>query len=243
MSRGDYYYGSKYFRGLGKSFFLKVIQGADPGSSNRKLLGSVVDEIDYGFFGSREAPKPEHYFKPQLIIDKMLEHSVADTIDDLILSQDIASFEYELSVKRERGIDISANFPGLPVEAGIDIDYNSLRNVSIELGAGSTRYYIPKGYLEELYDKLDGDERKIKSRMDDDKMIVTSMIIARNFSSNISFKREIDFDLEARATALSETGSGLNFDKTSNRSMSVQFSGDKDYMIALGAIQWENLDR
>ena len=242
MSRKDYFFGSKHFRGLGKTFFLKVIQLADRNSSNRKLLGSVVDEIDYGFFGTKEAPKPEHYFNPEIVIDKIVKEGISIR-ENIILEQELASLEYQLSVKRIAGGDISANFPGLPAEAGLDIDYDSLHSVKLQFGEGTKRFYIRKGLFEELYDELDGDDTKIHPRMDDDKMIVNSIIIARNFTSEVALKKELGAELEARAEALSDLGVSLKFKKTSDRSYKVKFSGERDYLIALSGIQWSKLDR
>ena len=242
MSRKDYYFGSKYFRGLGKAFFLKVIQEAPEGSGNRKLLGSVVDEIDYGVFGSKEAPKPEHHFDHEIIIKKLIEHGLA-TRENVVEKQGLAALDYALSVKRERGADLSANFPGIPVEAGLDIDYTNLRRVEITFGSGTTRYYIRRGLLEKLYDKLDGEDRHIDSRMDDDKMIINSIIIAKHFVSNVSFNKEVGAEIEARAAALSNIGATLNFKKTSERSYKVEFNGDREYLIALTGLEWSRLDR
>ena len=241
MSRKDYFYGRKHFRGLGRSYFLKVIQLAEEGSSNRRLLGSVVDEIDYGFFGGNEAPKPEHYYDEELIITKMVESGLTDR-SEAVIEQELAALEYSLSVKRIAGGDITANFPGLPAEAGLDVDYDNLREVVIKFGEGTKRYYIRRGLFEELYDEFDGDDTRIHPRMDDDKMMVNSIIVARNFAQTVSFKREAGAEFDARAEELSGLGASLRIKKTSERSYKVKFSGTRDYLIALSGIQWSKLD-
>lgn len=243
MLRRDYFYGSKHFRGLGKMFFLKVPLRAAEGSSNRKLLGSVVDEIDYGFFGSCQAPKPEHYFDAEHVLKQLRQLQDTGQIGDLLEDyQELAGFKYNLSVKREFGTDIDLSFPGLPMEAGLEVDYNSLRKVEIELGAGARRYYIPAGRFDELCRAYDGDETRIHPDMEDDKMIIQSIIVARSYSSKVSFSKDFEADVSARIDSLSSNSSGLSMQKNSERALTVEFDGETDYLIALSGIQWEHID-
>ncbi len=242
MSRADYYFSSKHFRGLGKVFYLKVLREAGANTPTRRLLGSIVKEGDYGFLGLKEYPFPEHYFRPGIVIDKLVEAGgIIDTHANAIIGTDLANVSQTLKIDKSLGGNLKAEFPGAPASVGLEIDYSKIRRVEVEFGEGTKLEQIPEGYLRQLYDRYEGDDLQVATVMDDDKMIVDRIIVTPNVKYVVSSESEFDHRFNAKAEALNNSEFSVRYERNSSRSFSISVSNGGDYLAAIGAVQWSKL--
>ena len=142
MSRSDYYFSSGIVKGLGNVFFLRILQEAPVGSAPRRLLGSFVDEIEYGLFGSKSAPGLEHSWNPEYFLTKA--KALPDwSQNELVLETGLAGFSDQYKIETKAGADAKASFPGAPVSAGIEVDYSRLKTATVKMGAGPRNITFP----------------------------------------------------------------------------------------------------
>ena len=237
MSRGDYYFSRGEVKGLGKVFFLKILQEASPGSPPRRLLGSFVDEIDHGFLGTRNAPGLEHSWMPEYFL------SCAQALPgwqgrQLVTYADLAGFTHQYKVETKAGADAKAAFPGAPVSAGIEIDYGRLKTVNVTMGAGSRKYYIPSNFILAAYREF----KKNPGAYDDilrspKNMLVNQIVIVTNLTLEVESKADFTADFQAKATNVANLGGGISYSKKSERKYAINVNDGKEYLFAISGVE------
>lgn len=237
MARGDYYFSRGLVKGFGRVFFLKVLQEAPEGSAPRRLLGSFVDEVDYGLFSSRCAPGLEHAWDPEYFL-KIAGALPGWTGRDLTLETGLAGFSQEYEIKTQAGIDAKAAFPGAPVSAGIEVDYSRLRKAKVTMGTGSKKIYIPQNYVPAAYEKFVEHPDAFDSILfDDDIMLVDQIVIVKDLTIEVESKVDFSADFEAKATKVSELGGGINYSRQSARQYRLSVNDGKEYLFAVSGVE------
>ena len=236
MARGDYYFAQGIVVGLGKLFFLKVLQEAPEGSPPRRLLGSYVDEID-SFLGLKRAPGLEHSWDPEYFLK--VAHALPGWGErQLIQSADLAGFTSEYKVETKAGANANGAFPGAPVSAGIEVDYSKLRTAKVTMGAGSRKLYIPEEYVPAAYEtfaKAPGQYDRIL--FNDDNMLVTQIVIVKNLSVEVESKTEFSAEFEAKATKVENLGGGINYKRTGERKFAISVADGKEYLFGIKGVE------
>ena len=237
MARGDYYFSRGIIQGLGKVFFLKVLQEAPEGSPTRRLLGSFVDEVDYGLFSTKSAPGVDHSWDPEYFL-KIARALPGWGERQLVLDATLAGFTQSYKIESKAGVNAKASFPGAPVSAGIEVDYSRLQTATVTMGEGSRKYYIPAAYVPAAYEKF-AEHATDYDRIlfSDDNMLVTQIVIVKNLTLEVESRTDFSADFQAKATKVSELGGGISYSKKSERKYSISVQDGKDYLFAIGAVE------
>jgi hypothetical protein len=233
----DLYFSRGIMKGLGTVFMLRVPQEAGEGSSPRKLLGSYVDEIDYGLFKSKEAPSLNHAWQAEYFLSKaaavpdLLGMTLTDTVA-------LANFTQTYSVETKAGLNAKASFPGASIGGGIELDYSQLRTATITLGEGSQKLYIPRGFIEAAYEHFAAhSDQYYRVMFDPHRMLIDQIVIARHLRIEVESKSVFGLDFEAKAAAINDLGGGVTFNRTGDRKYSIAIDDGKEYLFAVGAVQ------
>lgn len=237
MSRGEYYFSRGIVEGLGRVFFLKVLQEAPPQSPPRRLLGSFVDQINYGFLGTKEAPGMEHSWEPEYFLRCAGALPGWET-RELVLETALANFTRSYKVETKAGADARAAFPGAPVSVGIEVDYERLKTVTVTMGAGSRKLYIPREFVPAAYKAF----RKNAEAYDDilassKHMLVNQIVLVRNLTLKVDSRADFSTDFQAKATHVNDLGGGIRYSRKSERSYEIEVSDGKEYLFAIGGIE------
>lgn len=253
MSYAEYYLARKISgdTGLGrKVWLLKLPREAGNVSSGENLLGSLVQEVDR-FLGV-DYPLPFHLTTPQLFFDKLeelakelkLEKVVKD--DRLAEEQKVAGVSVALTRGNGLEVDATGNFPGLPVKASLNVDFESTHRLTLSFGAGSVIRWIPTDYLMRLSRHFKGDDRKVDPSLAvsiSDNLIVDMVVIAKNYTLDFQQKSKLDAGFDAEANlANAELGGKFKFSRTSDSSFRAQVLDGVDYVVGLKTIDWDDLD-
>ncbi|HEU4651977.1 MAG TPA: hypothetical protein VFS49_11250 [Croceibacterium sp.] len=237
MSRGDYYFSRGLVKGFGKVFFLKILQEAPEGSAPRRLLGSFVDEIDYGLFSSRCAPGLEHAWDPEYFL-KTARRLPGWEDRELVLETSLAGFSQDYEIKTKAGVDAKASFPGAPVSAGIEVDYQRLRKARVTMGAGSKKLYIPQNFVPAAYGHFVRDPGSFDPILfDDDIMLVDQLVIVTDLTVEVESKVDFSADFDAKAAGVSGLDGGIAYSRQSARTYQLRVNDGKEYLFALGAVE------
>lgn len=232
----DYYFSAGTIKGLGQVFFLKVPQEAPPGSAPRRLLGSFVDEIDYGLFGAKKAPGVDHSWDPEyfLTIAKALPGWSARQLE---LETDLAGFTSSYQVGTKAGANANANFPGAPASGGIAIDYQHLRQATVTMGPGSKKLYVPDGYIPAAYKKFAANRSAYDDILFSDKnMLVNQIVIVTNLTIDVDSNSDFSADLDAKAAQANAASADIKYERKSDRKYSLSIKDGKEYLFAIGAV-------
>jgi hypothetical protein len=241
MARGDYYFSQGILKGLGSVFLLKVLQEAPAGSPPRRLLGSFVNEVDYGLFGIKRAPGLEHSWDPEYFL-KIARALPGWAERELVLQTDLAGFSQSYKIETKAGAEAKGAFPGAPVSAGLEIDYQRLRQATVTLGPGSKKLYIPDEFVPAAYRKFAAARASYDDILfDDDHMLVTQIVVATDLKIDVQSQSDFSAEFEAKASQVSGLGGGINYKRTSERSYALSVSGGKEYLFAIGAVQADKL--
>lgn len=233
----DYYFTSSVVQGLGRLFFLKVLREAPVDSFPRKLIGSLVDENAYGFLGTRRFPGVEHVWKVQYVLDQIKANPVLG--DQFPIIEDTLD-HFEQTFVRETGFDIDgkAAYPGLPVSAGLSIDYSQIRNIKVVMKEGSKKCYIPEDFLRSTYEMMAKDSGKYDAIVfSRDRMVIDQTLIVKNMSVTVEGKSSFSTEFDLRATAINDLGAGVKYKRTGDSTFVVDVDDDKEYLFAVGAKQ------
>lgn len=237
MSRGDYYFSRGLIKGLGKVFFLKVLQEAPAGSPPRRLLGSFVDEVDYGLFSTRSAPGLEHSWDPEYFL-KVAKALPGWGERELVLETGLAGFTQRYKIETKAGVDAKAAFPGAPVSAGIEVDYSRLQSATVTMGAGSRKIYIPGNFIPAAYEKFAEDPQNYDSILfDDDNMLVDQIVIVKSLAVEVESKVDFTADFQAKAARVNDLGGGISYSRKSERQFEIKVDDGKEYLFAIGAVE------
>jgi hypothetical protein len=255
MPISDYYYARSLVKGFGKSLFLINLQDANSDGGGRSLLGSVAKELveTGGSFLVKNVyyPEPFHYTTPQLVltsIERNREDLGLQSNEQVVLTSEIAAAAQSVSVTRKKSLKLDIGpFPALPLNLNFSIDYDRMETIAVSLGAGTRYMYIPTDYLARLYRHLGGDASRISPNPAveiDEELIIHRMVLARDF--DVSFKSTEDFkgDVDAKLAAfnqLPEAKGKVTMQRTSQRTIAAKVSGASEYVVALAAIDWDDL--
>ncbi len=237
MSRGDYYFSRGEVKGLGRLFFLKILQEASPGSPPRRLLGSFVDQIVYGFLGTKIAPGLEHSWMPEYFL------SSAQALPgwegrELVTYADLAGFTHEYKVESKAGVKASGAFPGAPVSAGVEVDYGRLKTVNVTMGAGSRKYYIPSNYIPAAYKEFKKNPAAYDGILrSKGNMLVSQIVIVTNLTLEVESRADFTADFQAKADNVANLGGGISYSRTSARKYAISVNDGKEYLFAIGGVE------
>ncbi len=250
MSSSNYYWTHNLIQGFGKMWFLIVPQEADSSGGGESLLGSVVNEISGAFFpagGSifgKDYPEPQHVTTPGLILKTIEAHRQDLGIaDDELIIQEVQYPGLSISVDKRRTLKAGVGgFPSLP--AALSVDYSRMVNISIEFGANTRKKYIPTGYLSSLKKFLNGDDRKITTSVSIDKeTIIHQLLLTDEYSVIFESTSAFDTNFEAAIEQVKILSGGkiaFDLDMSTKKRIVVKIEGDRDYLIALKNIDWDD---
>lgn len=226
-------------KGFGPMLFLRVPQHAPAGSATRRLLGSYVDEVDYGFFGTRCAPTLNHAWQPEFFLSQARQ--VVQGVD-LVQETELAGIRQTFKLDKKAGFKAKASFPGAPASAGFEIDYSKLETTTIEFGEGSKKYYIPSRVILRAYEDFAKRSEAVDPILfDREVMLVDQIVIARNLKIEIEAKTSFGADVEAKAGQVSNVEAGVEFRRESDRKLALQLSDNKEYLFAVSAVEANEL--
>lgn len=241
MTRQSLYFARAPIGGVGPMHFLIVPRAAPEGSAARTLLGSLVDEIDAGLFGTREIPDTEHVWTPGYVLDSIARAPVLGD-KKLVQQDDLAGISQTLVVNRKFNLGLDVPFPGAPATASLGLDYRKVRRVDVTLGAGARKLYIPTGYLKAGFDHAQQNSPSFDWRLfHDDYMAVRQTLLVRNMTLAVTSESEFGADFEAKATLATNKSLGVSFKRESKKSWSVTLAGEHDHLFAIGAVQLDKL--
>jgi hypothetical protein len=250
MSSSDYYWTRHLIQGFGRMWFLIVPQEADSVGGGESLLGSVVNEIGGslfpgggGIFG-KDYPEPHHLTTPRLILKTIEAHRQDLGIaDGELIVQEVQYPGLSISVDKRRVLKAGVGgFPSLP--AALSVDYSRMINISVEFGANTRKKYIPTGYLSSLKHFLNGDDRKIATNINIDKeTIIHQILLTDEYSVTFESTSAFDTNFEAALEQVNRLSGGkisFDLDISTKRRVVVKVEGDRDYLIALKDIDWDD---
>ena len=248
MSIQDYFFSEKTVNGLGNLYFLKVLQTSDKADGSHSLLGSVVKEVRDKFlvFVSRRYPVPYHMSVPGLLMNLIQRNKDKFGISDAVIDQPLA--KYAQSIKFEKKHILSTGIgplPGLPLEAGIDIDNE--RTLDVTLAFEDARLvYIPLGYYAMLYQEANGNADLIDtSGMLKDNFVVDQVLVAQKFNVTFSSSEKFDKKFNAKLEEFSKVpkvGASVEYKSLSDTSIVAKIDSQTWYMVALSVCDWDDFD-
>lgn len=226
-------------RGFGPMLFLRVPQYAPAGSATRRLLGSYVDEVDYGLFGSRCAPTLNHAWQPEFFLDQARPHVPGI---DLVQETELAGLRQTFKIDKKAGLKAKASFPGAPASAGFELDYSKLETTTIEFGEGSKKYYLPSQVIKRAYEKFASMSDRVDPVIfDREVMLVDQIAIVRNLKIEVESKSTFGTDVDAKVEKVTKVEAGVEYKRESDRKLSLKISDDKEYLFAVSAVEANEL--
>ena len=251
MAADDYYWSEGLIKGFGKMWFLLAPQEASGGGGAQSLLGSVVEELSGGWLGlGRKFPAPYHMTTPGLVLNAIDARRGALGLAgaQLVESATLAGPTQNYKVDRKGSLKAGAGpFPSLPANLNLDIDYSRMRNITISFGDSSTAHYIPTDYLARLYRSEQGDLKKLFPSVVipiDDNYIVDEILLARDFTVTFDSDSKFDDEFTAKLEALKSVAPAnisISVSGSSQSSVVARIKGEKDYLVALKVIDWDDL--
>lgn len=252
MSSSNYYWARQLIQGFGKMWFLIVPQEANSPGGGESLLGSVVNEIGGSLFPStggivgKDYPEPQHLTTPQLILKTIKAHRQDLRIaDSELLVQEINYSGLSISVDKRHTLKASVGgFPSLPVP--LSVDYSRMVSISVEFGANTRQKYVPIGYLSNLKTFYGGDATKIPGSEGVNiakETIIQQMLLTNEYSVTFESSASFDASFEVALNQMSALSSGritASFGNQNRKRVSVKIEGDRDYLIALKNIDWDD---
>jgi hypothetical protein len=230
------YFSKSIFKGLGPVFFLRIPQEAAPGTAPRRLLGSFVEESDGGLFG-KATPGTNHAWEPEYFLS-LLPKLKSTAGKSHVQQTNLAGITQTVKIEKAAGGNLSGSFPGAPVSAGLQVDYKQLKTAEITLGAGSSKYYIPRGFIQAAYREMAEDSDRFDPIVfNKDNMLVDQIVITANLKVVVESGSEFGAGFEAKAEAVNKLGGGVSYSRKSSRHYEVSVSDGKEYLFALGAIE------
>jgi len=241
MTVRSMYFAKAPLVGPGKLHFLVTPQEAPPGSASRQLLGSLVEEMDIGMFGLKQVPGFDHVWKREYLLQVMaMLPGIAG--QQLVNEAGLASVSQSLKIDRKFKLGANAPIPGVPASASIGADYTKLKSVTMELGAGCTKYYIPKGFLSAAYDHAQKHSNQVdKEIFDDDYMAVNQVLIVRQMKLVVESNAVFSASFDAKADQITDLKVGVSYSRKSDRTYEIELDDGKDYLFAIGAVQLDAL--
>jgi hypothetical protein len=253
MSSSDFYWSRRLIKGFGKMWFLIVPQEANSSGGGASLLGSVVNEVSGQFFPQGlgivvrglDFPEPNHLTTPQLLLKTIESRRKAlglkdgeQIVSEIKLPDLNIVFEKSDTLKSSAG-----NFPSLPIS--LEVDYSRIEKISIQFGANTRKLLIPTGYLSGLKNSVGGDDRKITTDVNIDKeTIVHQILLTDRYSVTFESVSAFDSNFEAAANLANTVNAGkisVDLEQTAKRQVTVTVNDGNEYLIALKAIDWDDL--
>lgn len=241
MSANSQYFARAPMKGAGMLNFLIVPRAAPVGSGPRALLGSLVDEIDVGLFGTREIPNTELVGTRGYVLEA-INRNPDLAGKTLVEEESLASTTQTLVVNRKFKLGLGVPFPGVPDTASVGLDYSKVRRVELSLGEGCRKLYIPTSFLKDGYDHAQRHSDQFHwSLFHDDYMAVRQILLVRNLSILVTSESEFTAGFEAKAKDVNDAKVGINYHREDQKSYRVSIAGDQDYLFALGAVQLDKI--
>ena len=250
MPSSDYYWASHLIKGFGKMWFLNIPQEANSPGGGQNLLGSVVNELQGGFFSAgligKDFPEPNSLSMPQLLLKSIEAYRKELGIaDEELLVQVIDYSSQRTNIEKKNTLKLgTGDFPGIPTS--FSIDYSRMSNLSIEFGTNTRLKYIPLDYLSRLkkFFKGDGTQVDPASGINIDKeTIIHQILLTDEYSVVFESVEEFDSHFEASVNQANFRNVGkiqFDLDPTTKKRVVVKVNNGKDYLIALKAIDWDD---
>jgi hypothetical protein len=106
------------------------------------------------------------------------------------------------------------------------------------MGPGSKKIYVPDGFVSAAYASFVQDPSKYDRIMfDDDHMLVTQIVIAKDLTVEVESKTDFSADFQAKAVKVANLGGGITYAKKSERKYSISVNDGKEYLFAIGAVE------
>ena len=241
MSSRSFYFAKAPLRGAGKLHFLVTPQEAPTGSAPRALLGSLVEEIDSGLFSMKEIPGADHVWKREYLLHTLRQDpSLAGA--NLIEQTNLASVSQELKVEKKFKLGIDAPVPGVPASASIGIDFTKIRKVTMTLGTGCVKYYIPDGFLKSGYEYAQEHSNDFdKQLFYDDYMGVSQILIVQKMKVTVESETDFSAGFDAKAAEITDLKLGVKYEKSSKRKYEIDLDDGKEYLFGIRGIQLDRL--
>jgi hypothetical protein len=249
MPSSDLYWSRNAVKGF-DMWFLIVPQKASSDGGGANFLGSVVRDRAGKLFpgGSglniigKSFPILDIAAQPQLILHQI--EKLKKTADEqVVLEQNCSGLN--IVVEKSDGLRSGVGqFPGMPV--ALDVDYERMERVSIQLGDGTRRLYIPKGYLNRLKKSVGGDDNQLTSDISvDQETIVDGILLTDRYSVTFESTEAFAAKFEAKVNQINVLNGGkvsFEFDQKSRKQVTVNIDDGSEYLIALQDIDWDDLD-
>jgi hypothetical protein len=245
MSIADYYFSDKLIDGMGRMYFLKVLQRAETAGGGEALLGSVVQELtDGGIFGlfGTHYPVPMQLTKPKIVRDFMEGHRAALGLaptEPVVLQQILAGGQRTVTINGKDGGGVGVGpFPAVPVGLTLDIDYTKMQSVELSFGDAARIEYIPLGYFGRLFQYVAGSADAVEPGGTlKDNYVVDSLLVANNFKVSFHSTDSFSADFKAKVQSL-PVQANVTFHLDDDTVVSAQVSGADAYLVALGVSLW-----
>ena len=241
MSARSFYFAKAPLRGAGKLHFLVTPQEAPVGSAPRALLGSLVEEIDSGLFSMKEVPGADHVWKREYVLAALRKDPSLAGVE-LIEQTNLASVSQELTVEKKFKLGVDAPVPGVPASASIGIDFTKIRKVTMTLGAGCAKYYIPDGFLKSGYDYAQAHSDQFdKQLFYDDYMGVSQILIVKKMKVTVESETEFSAGFDAKADEITALKLGVEYKKSSKRTYDIDLDDGKEYLFGIRGVQLDKI--
>ncbi len=188
-----------------------------------------------------EVPGDEHVWKRRYVLDSISRCPDLKNVT-LVEQVDLASIKQSFKIEKKFNLGIGIPIAGVPSAGSINIDYSKIRDIEITLGEGAVKHYIPRGFLKAGYDwcQMNSDEFD-RQLFYDDYMAVDQVLYVNKFS--LDFQSEIDFSagFKAQAESINDAKVGVTYHVSKSKTVNVEIDSKTPYLIALGAVQLENV--
>ncbi len=251
MSVNTYYLSKTKEGKFGSVFYLKQLQEADSSGGGRNLLGSMVQWIDKGVFGTpwggTDYAIPQCMSTPKALIRELNKRKAELEIEgDTALQIKVAAGKEIVKLERNLVFDVGVGpFPMIPLNIALDIDYSRMKATTITFGEGTHSEYIPVGYMSSLYETLGGKaSAAIGGRLLEKNAYISQVVLAKRYSVHFESITALSSGVDAKIeqyNTLPEIGGKVKVQKKTERTVVAEVNSDIYYLVALTASLWKNL--
>lgn len=251
MSINTYYLSKTKEGKFGSVFYLKQLQDADSSGGGRNLLGSMVQWIDKGVFGTpwggTDYAIPQCMSTPRALVKELDKLKAELGFDgDSTLQIKVAAGKEIVKLEKNSIFDVGVGpFPMIPLNIALDIDYSRMKATTITFGEGSHSEYIPTGYMAMLYEALKGKPNAaIGGKLLEKNAYISQVVLAKKYSVHFESTTALTAGVEAKIeqyNTLPEIGGKVKVVKKSDRMVIAEIDSDVFYLVALTASLWKNL--
>lgn len=241
MSARSVYFAKAPLRGPGKLHYLVTPQEAPTSSAPRALLGSLVEEIDFGLFSLKEIPGVDHVWKREYLLSVLAQDPSLAGVG-LVEQTNLASVSQELKVEKKFKLGVNVPVPGVPASASIGIDYSKIRSLVMSLGAGCVKYYIPNGFLKSGYKHAQEHSDQFDRQLFyDDYMGISQILIVRKMKMTVESESNFSAGFDAKAAEITDLNAGVKYQKKTNTKYEIDIDDGKEYLFGVCGVQLDKL--